>query len=127
MSPIRLIHRTLRSEIPFSTPAATTNAILNDVNSYNSGKKYPYAFLGTTNGNAFTCTLLAHVQSQSFFGKPKALRPAGVKFCGKALFYEEGPNTANNGHTWISFRRATQGVGSSERIFRPSCLHLHSQ
>jgi RHS repeat-associated protein len=52
-----------------------TIAILNDVNGYNSGKKYPYAFLGTTNSNAFTFTLLAHVGLQSSFGKPKGFTP----------------------------------------------------
>jgi len=63
-----------------------TIAILNDVNGYNSGKKEPYAALGTTNSNAFTFTLLAHVgmawqgsslmtPTGSVFGNPSGFAP----------------------------------------------------
>jgi hypothetical protein len=49
--------------------------LLNTVNAYNSGPKDHYAFLGTTNSNAFTYTLLFDVGLSSFFGDPSGFTP----------------------------------------------------
>jgi hypothetical protein len=45
------------------------------LNNYNSGPKQPYAFLGTTNSNAFTYTELSNVGLQNFFGNPPGFTP----------------------------------------------------
>jgi hypothetical protein len=50
-------------------------SLLNAVNNYNSGPKVPYAFLGTTNSNAFTYTLLSDIGLSAFFGHPSGFTP----------------------------------------------------
>jgi hypothetical protein len=47
--------------------------LLNAVNNYNSGPRVPYAFLGTTNSNAFTYTLLSDIGPSTFFGHPSRI------------------------------------------------------
>jgi hypothetical protein len=59
----------------FDPGCEMTIALLNDVNGYNSGKRYPYATFGTTNSNAFTFTLLAHIGKAWTFGNPSGFTP----------------------------------------------------
>ncbi len=61
----------------FSGPQACGDIIslLNAVNNYDSGPKVPYAFLGTTNSNAFTYTLLSDIGLSTFFGHPSGFTP----------------------------------------------------
>ena len=63
--------------VPYTGPDACDDVVklLNAVNGYNSGVKVPYAFLGTTNSNAFTFTLLSDVGLSSFFGHPSGYTP----------------------------------------------------
>jgi hypothetical protein len=61
----------------FSGPAACDDVVtlLNALNGYNAGPRVPYAFLGTTNSNAFTFTLLSDIGLVGFFGKPSGMTP----------------------------------------------------
>jgi RHS repeat-associated protein len=54
---------------------ALVGTLLQAVSSYDSGPEQPYAFLGTTNSNAFTFTLLSDIGLETYFGHPPGFTP----------------------------------------------------